>query len=73
MWESDKALLRAYQECYRNLLTEMREGGDVDLSSACLQETKALTKVTDKAIKFYKEATRQQDGCQRKNDRQASC
>ena len=42
MWESDKIVLRAYKECYRNLLTEMREGEDVDLASACLQETKAL-------------------------------
>ena len=42
MWEVDKAVLRAYKECYRNLLTDMREGGDVDLASACTNETKAL-------------------------------
>jgi len=36
MWESDKEVLRAYKECYRNLLTELREGGEVDLKEACI-------------------------------------
>ena len=42
MWEIDRQLILAYKECYRNLLTEMREGEDVDLSSACTQEANAL-------------------------------
>ena len=43
MWEADKEVLKAYKECYRNLLTEMREGeGDVDIGGACQQETTAL-------------------------------
>lgn len=42
MWEVDREVIRAYKECYRNLLTEMREGGDVDLSSMCVQESNAL-------------------------------
>tara|TARA_B110000285_G_C14679646_1_gene404052 strand:- start:359 stop:490 length:132 start_codon:yes stop_codon:yes gene_type:complete len=43
MWEADKEVLKAYKECYRNLLTEMREGeGDVDIGAACQQETTAL-------------------------------
>ena len=36
MWEVDRETIRAYKECYRNLLTEMREGEDVDLSAMCV-------------------------------------
>ena len=36
MWEIDREAIRAYKECYRNLLTEMREGGDPDLSGTCV-------------------------------------
>ena len=55
MWESDKEVLRAYKECFSNLLTEMREGdaADVDLSSACVQETTALQNATQKATVWY--------------------
>ena len=31
----------------------MREGGDPDLSSMCVQETKALDNATNKAIQYY--------------------
>ena len=55
MWEDDKKMIRAYKDCFRNLLTEMREGGDVDLANACVQETKALQTATEKAIKYYKD------------------
>ena len=56
MWEADKEVLKAYKECYRNLLTEMREGeGDVDIGSACQQETTALQNATQKASQWYKD------------------
>ena len=54
MWEADKDVLRAYKECYANLLSEMREGGDVDLGSACAAETKSLQNAANKAVAFYK-------------------
>ena len=55
MWESDKDVLRAYKECFTNLLTEMREGGDVDLGEACVAETTALQNATNKASAWYKD------------------
>ena len=55
MWESDKEVLRAYKECFTNLLTEMREGGEVDLSEACVAETTALQNATNKAVGWYKD------------------
>ena len=55
MWESDKAVLKAYKECYTNLLTEMREGGDVDLAEACVPETNALQNASHKAANWYKD------------------
>ena len=54
MWEDDKQLISAYKACYTNLLTEMREGGEVDLEGACQQETIALQKATEKAVTQYK-------------------
>ena len=54
MWKDDKLMINAYKECYRNLLTELREGGDVDLASACAAETKALQAATEKSVKYYK-------------------
>ena len=54
MWEADKDVLRAYQQCYSNLLSEMREGGDVDLSEACKAETKQLQNAANKAVAYYK-------------------
>ena len=42
MWEADKEVLRAYKECYRNLLQEMRDGAEVDLKEACVQENATL-------------------------------
>ena len=55
MWESDKDVLRAYKECYSNLLTEMREGGEVELGEACVAETTALLNATKKASEWYKD------------------
>ena len=66
MWETDKAQIRAFRECYRNLLTEMREGGDVDLSGCCVQETNALDRATGKACAYYmdKNTSNQRDKVQ---------
>ena len=55
MWEIDRQLIKAYKECYTNLLTEMKEGGDPDLSSMCVQETNALQNATGKAIAYYQD------------------
>ena len=55
MWECDKEVIRAYKECYRNLLTEMREGEEVDFAGACVQETTALQNATNKAAAWYKD------------------
>ena len=35
----------------------MRDGNEVDLSTACAPETKALQTATEKAVKFYKDNT----------------
>ena len=43
MWEKDKELLTAFRSCFSTLLTSMKEGEEVDLSSACIEETEALT------------------------------
>ena len=43
-----------YKKCYKNLVAEMREGNEVDLSTACAPETKALQSATEKAVNFYK-------------------
>ena len=42
MWAADAELIRAYKACYTNVITNMREGEEVDLGGACVQETKAL-------------------------------
>ena len=46
MFDADKLVIQAYRECYQNLLAEMREGAEVDLSTACVAETKALQSAT---------------------------
>ena len=53
MWEADKDVVRAFKECYKNALQEMRDGGEVDLSGTCTQETKALQSATLKASQWY--------------------
>ena len=50
MMNADKLLIKAYRECYQNLLSEMREGAEVDLSTACVAETKALQSATEKSV-----------------------
>ena len=38
MWAADAELIRAYKACYTNVITNMREGEEVDLGGACVQE-----------------------------------
>ena len=55
MWEADKQVLEAYKQCFNGLIEEMKDGGDVDLSSACASETAALQSATAKAAQYYME------------------
>lgn len=48
MWEKDKQLLNAFKECYANLRESLAAGEEVDMSSACVEETEALTAYTIK-------------------------
>ena len=60
MWEKDKILLRAFKECYANLQESIRNGEEVDLTSACIEETEALTNYTIQSIGYYKSNTSQE-------------
>ena len=53
MWESDKKVLEAYKACFANLVSEMREGEEVDMSGMCVSETTALQSATAKAATWY--------------------
>lgn len=54
MWLEDKLMLKAYRDCYRQLLEDMRNGEEVELSDACVNQTKALQNATEKAANYYK-------------------
>ena len=54
MWEYDRNLILAYKNCMQGVVTEMREGGDVDLANACANEYKLLDKGLNGAIANYK-------------------
>ncbi len=60
MWEKDRNMLRAFKECYANLKTSIEAGEEVDLASACVEETEALTNYTLLSIGYYKENTSQE-------------
>ena len=53
MWTADAELVRAYKACFTTVITNMREGEEVDLAGACIQETKALQRGTQKAAAYY--------------------
>lgn len=55
MFEKDKKILNAFKECFANLQVSMAEGEEVDLSSACVEETEALVKYTSSHIAYYKD------------------
>ena len=60
MWEKDKRLLRAFKECFANLNTSIAAGEEVDLATACLEETEKLTNYTIQSINYYKSNTSQE-------------
>ena len=35
MWEEDKKAVAAFKQCYDNVISEMKGGEEVDLSSLC--------------------------------------
>ena len=60
MWEKDKQLLRAFKECYANMLESIKNGEEVDITSTCVEETEALVSYTTAAIGYYKGNTSQE-------------
>lgn len=54
MWEKDKQILRAFKECFANLNESLKNGEEVDIASACVEETEALTNYTISSIGYYK-------------------
>lgn len=62
MWEKDRMLLKAYKECYSNMLASIEAGEEVDYSSTCVQETEALVSYTVSVINKYKNNTPQEVG-----------
>lgn len=55
MWEKDRELILAYRECFTNLHQSLKDGEEVDLKSACVDETQALLKYTLATIARYKD------------------
>lgn len=54
MWEKDRQLLKAFRECYSNLVSSMDTGEEVDVAGTCVEETEALTAYTLSVIEYYK-------------------
>jgi hypothetical protein len=46
MWEKDKKILRAFKECYANVIQSLDAGEEVDFSSTCVKETEVLANYT---------------------------
>ena len=54
MWEKDKKVLRAFKECYANMIESIQAGEEVDYGGTCVEETEALTTYTVGQITQYK-------------------
>ena len=54
MWEKDKQLMRAFKECFANLHASMEANEEVDLTSACVEESEALISYTMASMDYYK-------------------
>ena len=46
MWEKDKILILAFRECFATIQQQLKDGEEVDLQNACVDETQALLKNT---------------------------
>lgn len=60
MWEKDKQLLRSFKECWATLQDQLKAGEEVDIATACIEETNALTGYTTSVIANYKTNTGQE-------------
>ena len=54
MWEKDKELLEMYRNCMKNLMTEIRDGEEIEWEDACSVESAKLQQYTFDMIYRYK-------------------
>ena len=55
MWEKDRQLINAFRECFATLHQSMKDGEEVDLQTACVDETNRLLNHTVKSINHWKD------------------
>ena len=54
MWEKDKQLLKMYRECMGNLMSEIKQGEEIEWEDACAVESAKLQQYTSDMIDYYK-------------------
>ena len=54
MWEKDKQLLNMYRECMTNLMSEIKDGEEIEWEDACAVESAKLQQYTFDMVDLYR-------------------